>query len=81
MAAAGEALKKFFRINRVDDTQLPESFGYVCDVCRSRIKVSCFGCLLTRPVVLSANVVAILVNYLCPLTVFISHITTTSEWK
>lgn len=66
MAAAGEALKKFFRVNRADDTQLPETFGYVCDVCRSRIKASCFGCLLTRPVILWTTVVAILANYFGP---------------
>lgn len=40
MAAASEALKKLFRVNRVDDTNLSESFGYICDVCRNRIKVS-----------------------------------------
>ena len=40
MAVASEVLKKFFRVNREDDTTLPDSHGYMCDVCRKRIKVS-----------------------------------------
>ena len=40
MAFASEVLKKLFRVNREDDTNLPESHGYMCDICRKRIKVT-----------------------------------------